>query len=100
MGIAGQVFDLQGTPVRGIRVVLQGALEGQQIESISMSGTALQYGTAGYELYLGEKTIASTGQLTVQLVDQAGLPLSAKIPFDTYADCKQNLIWLDFTEIR
>ncbi len=100
MGVAGQVFDLQGTPVRGIRIVLQGVLDGQQIESISMSGTALIYGPAGFELYLGDKTTASTGQLTVQLVDQAGLPLSAKIPFDTYAECEKNLIWLDFAEIR
>jgi len=99
-GVAGQVFDLQGTPVRGIRIVLQGVLDGQQIESISMSGTALIYGPAGFELYLGDKTTASTGQLTVQLVDQAGLPLSAKIPFDTYDECEKNLIWLDFAEIR
>jgi len=100
MGIAGQVTDLQGTPVRGIRVVLQGRLEDRQIDLISMSGTDLRYGPAGFEFFLGEKPIASSDQITVQLIDQAGLPLSAKIPIETYSECDKNLVWLDFVEVR
>jgi len=38
--------------------------------------------------------------LYVQLLDQAGLPISEQITFDTFADCSKNLILIRFQKVR
>lgn len=100
MGVAGQVYDIQGLPIKGIRVLVRAVLDGSPIELIGMSGTALIYGESGYEVKLADWPVASSGQATIQLIDQAGLPLSGAYPFDTYDNCDENLILIDFQEIR
>ncbi len=100
MGVAGQVYDIQGAPIKGIRVYVRAVLDGSPIELIGMSGTALIYGESGYEIKLADQPIASNGQATIQLIDQAGLPLSSAYPFDTFDTCDENLILIDFQEIR
>lgn len=100
MGVAGQVFDIQGAPVKGIRLALRVELAERSVDLVAISGTSLLYGEAGYEFNLADRPIASTGHATIQLVDQAGLPLSDVFYFDTYEDCDQNLILIDFYEIR
>jgi hypothetical protein len=100
MGVAGQVFDLQNQPVRGIRISLRGTLDGSQIDLVSMTGTALIYGPAGYEFRLSNRPIASNQEVRLQLVDQAGLPLSDVFYFDTYAECEKNLLVINFIEVR
>jgi hypothetical protein len=100
MGVAGQVFDIQGAPVRGLRVAVRATLEGNRIEMIGMSGTAELYGPSGYEIRLADRPIASSGQAEIQLIDQAGLPLSEAFLFDTSDSCDENLILIDFQEIR
>ncbi|HEY5572225.1 MAG TPA: hypothetical protein VIK64_04335 [Anaerolineales bacterium] len=99
-GIAGQATGLNGAPVVGLFVQLGGSLQGQNLDKLSMTGTATQYGSAGYELSLGNDPVASSGTLWVQLFDQAMLPLSEKIFFDTFADCDENLILVNFRQVR
>jgi len=36
----------------------------------------------------------------VRLIDQARLPLSPKVYFDTYEDCHRNLIVINFRQVR
>jgi hypothetical protein len=102
MGVAGQVFDLRNSPVSGLIVQLGGSLEGRLFETlITMSGAASQtYGSAGYELTIANRPVASQGTLWVQLLDQAGLPLSEKIYFDTFDACERNLIMISFKQVK
>jgi hypothetical protein len=100
MGVAGRVFDLQGRPAVGIRVWLKGYLGGKAINLFSLTGTASLYGPSGYEFTLADAPMVSRGSLAIQLLDQADLPLSPQITFDTYNDCEKNLILIDFKQVR
>lgn len=101
MGVAGQVLDLSGAPIStGIVIQLSGVYGGTFVEKTSLTGIAPQYGLAGYEFYLGDKPIASNKTLWVQLLDQAGAPISEKIFFETYGDCERNLIFINFKQVR
>jgi hypothetical protein len=101
MGVAGQVLNMSGAPIStGIIVKLGGVLDGNPKDINSLSGTATQYGDAGYEIVLASKPIASSGTLWAQLLDQAGLPLSGQVYFDTYDSCDKNLVFINFRQVR
>jgi hypothetical protein len=101
MGVAGRAFNMSGAPIAtGLFVQLKGALEGEEVEMLRMTGTATQYGEGGYEFVLGEKPVASSETLWVQLFDQAMLPLSDKILFDTFSECNKNLTLVNFNQVR
>ncbi|MDD5466744.1 MAG: hypothetical protein PHS96_02950 [Anaerolineales bacterium] len=101
MGVAGQVLNMSGAPVStGVVIKLGGSLGGVSKEITSLTGTARQYGDAGYEIVLASKPIASLGTLWLQLLDQAGLPMSPKIHFDTFEACDKNLIFINFRQVR
>jgi hypothetical protein len=98
--LGGQVFDLSGSPYVGVTIQLGGTLEYQPVYQLSLSGTALQYGPAGYEFKLAEKAVTSKRTLYVQLLDQNGMPLSSRIFFDTLSDCNNNLILINFKQVK
>lgn len=100
LGLAGNAVDMQNSPVKGIRVQVGGFLGANKVDLLSLTGTALQYGQAGYEFTLAEAPAASKGKLWVQLLDQSDLPLSDKIYFDTFDSCEQNLIIINFKQVR
>jgi hypothetical protein len=99
-GIAGQATGVDGAPIVGLFVKLVGMFDGKVIDVLTMTGTATQYGMGGYEITLGEEPANSTGTLRLQLYNQAMLPLSHTIRFDTYEDCERNLILINFVQIR
>jgi hypothetical protein len=100
MGVGGKTVDMQDAPIVGITVELGGYLGSTYINLLSLTGTALQYGTAGYEFTLSNQPIASIKTLWIQLLDQAGLPLSNRVYFDTYNDCQKNLELITFKQVR
>jgi hypothetical protein len=101
MGVAGRAFDLTGAPIeQGILIQLQGVLDGEQVDLLGSVGMVTVYGPGSYEFVLGDSPIESTQTLWVQLFDQAMLPLSDRIIFDTYADCDMNLILINFNQVR
>jgi hypothetical protein len=101
MGVAGRAFDLSGAPIeQGLFVQLGGTLSDETVEMLGMLGMVETYGTGSYEFVLGDTPISSTQSLWVQLFDQAMLPLSEKIYFDTFAECDQNLILINFNQVR
>lgn len=100
MGVGGQVFDLQGRPVANILVKLEGYLDRHKVDVTSLTGTAIQYGSAGYEFTITETPTATKHTLWVRLVDQSNAPLSPRIYFDTYQDCNKNLIVVNFKQVR
>jgi hypothetical protein len=100
MGVGGQVVDMQDAPIVGMTIKLRGTLNNQTIDMTGLTGTVLQYGPAGYEFTLSNTPVASQQSLYVQVLDQAGLALSAKVYFDTYADCFKNLVLITFKQVR
>ncbi len=100
MGVAGQVKDLSQSPISGLTIQLGGTLEGKVVEQLTLTGLATQYGQGGFEFTIADHTVASHGTLWLQLLDQAGLPLSNKTYFDTYPDCEKNLVLIYFTQVK
>jgi len=101
MGVAGQAFSLNRSPVVGLFIQLGGTLNGKLFETLlSMTGTAIEYGQGGYEFVISDKPVDSNKTLWVQLIDQANLPLSDKVYFNTYADCQKNLILINFNQVK
>lgn len=98
--VAGQAYDIQGAPITGATVMLGGVLERKSFNQLSLTGTALQYGPAGYEFTIADHPVKSKQSVWVQLFDQAMLPLSARIYFDTSEDCTQNLVLINFRQVR
>ena len=96
MGVGGQVFDNQGNPVERIVVVAAGALEGETIKVLGMTGAASQYGPGGYELVLAQRLIPSSGTITVTLFDLAGNRLSESVAIDTFDDPAKATIIVNF----
>lgn len=102
MGVGGQVIDMSNAPVIGLIIRLGGRAPGLTIteDMISLTGLALSYGRSGYEFTLANQPIATRNQLWLQLISQEGSPLSAQVFFDTYESCEQNLIIIDFVQVR
>jgi hypothetical protein len=100
LGVGGQVTGLNGGPVLYLSIKLGGSLNGESVDLLTISGTAPQYGQAGYEFKLTDQPVDSVQGLYVQLLDQADLPLSEKYYFDTFNDCEKNLILINFKQIH
>jgi hypothetical protein len=100
LGVGGTVEDMDKSPLVGVAIRIQGELLGQKVDTATLSGIATAYGRSGFELILGEAPIPSTETLYVRLYDQAGLPLSEKIYFNTSAECTENLVLMRFKKVR
>ena len=100
MGVGGQIFDKNNTPQKGLIIELGGTLQGLAVAGLAVSGTAQSYGLSGYELPIADGPIASSKTLYIQVRDQAGVPVSDKIFFDTFDDCAKNLILITFYQTR
>ncbi len=103
LGVAGQVFDDQGSVVKNIVIKAGGEIAGKPVlEDMAMPLTDpavdLAYGPGGYELVLSLEPADSEDQVWVQLHDLQGAPLSEKVYLTTYADCQKNLLLLNFNE--
>lgn len=99
-GVAGQVFDLQGRPVKGIRVWLKGTFDNKSIDYLGLTLESSPYGPSGFEFTLGETPKNTTEKLYLQLLDQAGIPISDRVYFDTFEDCDKNLVLINFRQVR
>ena len=100
IGVAGQVSDLQGRPVMGVRIWLRGTYNGKRVDLLSLTLESSPYGPSGFEFTLGDIPLNSTQNLSIQLLDQANIPISDRVYFDTYEDCQKNLILINFKQIR
>jgi hypothetical protein len=98
--IAGQVWDLKGESVIGLTLHLYGELAGNSIDKYMITGSATTYGESGYEFALDGMVVDSTYSLYIQLVDTNGLALSHPYAIQTYEDCQQNLILVNFKQVR
>lgn len=99
-GVAGQVFDLAGIPIQNLILHLGGFWAGQTVSAEKLTGSASQYGPAGYEFLLGTQTLGSTQALWIQMFDSTHKEISARVYLDTYNDCARNLILVNFNQVR
>jgi hypothetical protein len=99
-GVGGTVDDQNSSPIIGIVVRLAGTYDGKSVELTTISGISPEYGKSGYEFVLGDTPMDSRDRLYVQLLDQAGLPLSEEIYIDTSSECKENLVLVRFKKNR
>lgn len=95
-GVAGTILDASNADMLGIAVRLTGFYNGKSKNELTVSGITPAYGKSGFEFLLGTVPIASDGLLSIQILDQAGLPLSGNIPVNTYGDCAKNLALVKF----
>ncbi len=100
MGVGGQVFDIDGAPIAGLGVHLEGELGGLPINLDALTGSASNLGPAGYLFDVSDHPIASDGSLWIQLNDTAGVPLSAQISLITSDKCDENLILVNWRQVR
>lgn len=94
MAIAGQVFDLNGEPLKFIPIHIRD-MEGF-FETIVFSGSAPQYGPSGYEVQLN--TSPYEAEFIVQLISETARPLSDEVVVRTRASCAENLIIVNFVQ--
>jgi len=99
LGVAGQIFDQDGAPVSGILVESGGMLGEIELSGLTLSGMAPAYGEGGYEITLGNAPADSDGEIWIQLLDQANLPLSEKVIFQTFNSCDSNLVKINFVQV-
>jgi hypothetical protein len=98
MGVAGQVFPAKGMPVVNLVVVITGKLGDKTLDLIQLTGLANAYGPGGFEVELSATPVASTKTLSIQLYDLTGKTISDPLTFNTMADCKKNLILINFVQ--
>ena len=91
-GVGGTVDDANGSPIVGMVLRLTGTLSGKPVNLTTVSGVSPDYGKSGYEFALGTTPVASTQPLTLQLLDQAGLPLADNVYIVTSNLCTKNLV--------
>ena len=96
MGAAGQVFDKNGKAVTNLVVSIAGNLPSTSVDMLGLTGLAKAYGDGGYEIVVSNSVVASTGTLFISFYDLSGNALTDAIPFNTKADCKKNLIIMNF----
>lgn len=97
-GVGGQVFNLERNPVIGLIVKVEGTLEGNPVLYYALTGSSIKFGSGGFDIQLAEQPVASQGTLKIQLLDTAGIPISASIPLNTYDSCDRNLILINLVE--
>jgi hypothetical protein len=104
LGIGGTVSDSNGADIISTVIGLSGTLNGQPVPtgSVTVSGLYKAYGGSGFQfdlgtiLHLSTIPVDSNHTLYLQVLDQAGLPLSDNIYINTYSDCSKNLVLVRF----
>jgi hypothetical protein len=92
------VFDSAGNPVPSLVIELGGTFIGQTVRMRSITGSAGEWGPAGFEFTLATGAQQGNGDLWVQVFDLDNQPLSDRIRFNTEGDCEHNLTVLNFVE--
>jgi len=101
MGVGGQIFNLEGDPIIALKVHLAGELEGlDPIDLYAITGSAPDLGPGGYLFMIADHPIDSEDTLWIQLDDGSGNPLSDVIYLETSDSCTENLILVNWRQVR
>jgi len=94
MGVAGEVFNLEGNPVAPGEYVVHVWDSG--IDQRVSVGDAPAYGPSGYEQFIFDAPRVQDH--SIQLETSNGTAVSQVYRFQTRASCNQNLIWFSFVQ--
>jgi len=102
MYVAGSVLDINGQPAAGYTVRLSGVIGNQpELTLQAISGSALDYSPGGFEIQIGDLSPVDTQNgVYLQLFQEDGTPASPMISFSTSGSCNQNLIYINFMQVR
>jgi hypothetical protein len=73
-------------------------INGNDIEAVVFTGSAPDFGFAGFEFPLG--SVPARGVYRVRLVDQSGFPISDFVTVTTGETCDRNVAIVDFVQIQ
>ena len=93
-GIGGQVSDMAGLAINGIRVHVYGS----GVDTFSTTGSNSLYGSSGWEVPLAN--IVSTNVYFVELQSQGGTIISETVRVQFPGNCQQNLALVNFQQTR
>jgi hypothetical protein len=93
LGVAGQVFDLDGDPVPNGAYMIWVP---PPVDYYTLTGLAPAYGPSGWEIYLHNYPLVATYH--IQLFTPAGTPVSEDYEFATVDSCDQNLVLINFVQ--
>lgn len=96
MGAAGQVFGLDGKPISGLTVRINGTAGEQSVDASGLTGAASGYGPGGYEIQLADQP--APGLFWIELRDSQGQILSQPVSFQISGRCEQNLAVINFVQ--
>jgi len=99
LGVGGQVLDVNGTPLEGVVVVVEGLLKEEPVEALGLTGATDAYGENAYEVFITYLPVHSAQALSATLYDLDGKQLSNPVHFNTYADCTRNLVKITFQQV-
>jgi hypothetical protein len=97
--IGGQVWNLQDAPIEDLNVHLSGSYGDELVEENSLTGSVTAYGDSGYGFILTNQQIEESS-LFIQLEDETGNPLSSLILLKTSSSCQENLMLVNFKQVR
>jgi hypothetical protein len=95
-GVGGTIVDANNADMLRMTVRLVGIYDRKTKNELTVSSIAPAYGKSGFEFFLGTVPISSKGELYIQILDQAGLPLSDNVYINTVNDCTKNLVLVRF----
>ena len=93
LGIAGQVFGIDGDPLDGIAIVVKG----ENFDNLFITQFVAQYGLGSYELQLNNEPIEA--EFEVQLFSVSGDVLSNVVVIRTASSCEENVTILSFIQV-
>jgi len=93
LGVAGQVFDLEGDPVPDGAYMIRVP---PPVDYYTLTGSAPAYGPSGWEIYLYNHPLVAT--FRIRLFTPSGTPVSEEYEFTTVDSCDQNLVLINFVQ--
>lgn len=93
-GLGGQVFDINGLPLNGLRI----HVFNNQFDQFVDSGSNSLYGAGGWEVPVG--SVISTNIYFVELLSPGGTVISPRVQVGFPSDCLKNLALVNFEQKR
>ena len=97
--VAGNIVDLQDSPVYLLTVKLGGLYGGDIVDFTQKSGDKTLYGVSGFEFAFANKRIVED-QIYIQLFNKDGEAISSRTYLNVSDSCDQNLLNVLFKQVR
>ena len=97
--IGGEIWDLRESPLKGLTVKLSGTYGGGSVDMSSQSGEISVFGQSAFGFILDNQQIKSNS-LFLQLFDEDGQALSAKVSLSISGECDGNLVLVNFKQVQ